>query len=140
MCAAGFVYGVEPALSAAEFRRVLVNSGLDARRPAEDLARLERMLRGAGLIVTARAYTPERTLVGVARTLTDFSYCAYVSDLAVAKPQQGLGIGRGLLEAVRKQVGPEVSVILLSAPGIEAYYEKIGMRSATNAFVSDRER
>jgi GNAT superfamily N-acetyltransferase len=140
MTAQGIVYGVEPNLSAEEFRRVLVASGLDARRPAEDLDRLDRMLRGANLIVTARAYTPERALLGVARTISDFSYCAYVSDLAVAKPQQGNGIGQGLLDAVRKQLGPEVTVILLSAPGVETYYQKIGMRSAPNAFVTDRER
>jgi GNAT superfamily N-acetyltransferase len=139
MSAQGIVYGVEPNLSAAEFRRVLVASGLDARRPAEDLDRLDRMLRGANLIVTARAYTPERALLGVARTVTDFSYCAYVSDLAVAKPQQGTGIGQGLLDAVRKQLGLEVTVILLAAPGIEPYYAKIGMRAAPNAFVWDRE-
>ncbi|GEO98000.1 GNAT family N-acetyltransferase [Methylobacterium haplocladii] len=140
MAQSGIVYGVEPNLSAAEFRRVLVASGLDARRPAGDPDRLERMLRGANLIVTARAYTPERALLGVARVITDFAYCAYVSDLAVARPQQGSGIGRGLLDAVRKQVGPEVAVILIAAPGIETYYDGIGMSRVAHAFRFDRER
>lgn len=140
MTSSGFVYGVEPNLSAAEFRRVLVASGLDARRPADDPERLERMLRGANLIVTARAYTPERALVGAARVITDFSYCAYVSDLAVARPQQGIGLGRGLLNAVRKQVGPEVSVILIAAPGLESYYDAIGMGRVAHGFVFARER
>lgn len=140
MAPSGIVYDVEPALSAAEFRSVLVASGLDARRPAEDLDRLDRMLRGAGLIVTARAYTPERQLLGVARVITDFSYCAYVSDLAVARPQQGAGIGLGLLDAVRQQVGPEVTVILIAAPGVETYYDKIGMSRVAHAFTFDRER
>ena len=140
MSPSGVVYGVEPNLSAAEFRRVLVASGLDARRPAEDLDRLERMLRGANLIVTARAYTPERTLLGVARTVTDFAYCAYVSDLAVARPQQRRGIGRGLLDTVRERVGPEVTVILIAAPGVEGYYEGIGMNRVPHAFLYDRER
>ena len=136
----GFVYGVEPNLSAAEFRRVLIASGLDARRPAGDPDRLERMLRGANLIVTARAYTPERALVGIARVVTDFAYCAYVSDLAVAKPQQGSGIGKALLATVREKVGPEVTTILVSAPGIEGFYERIGMTRIPHAFLHDRER
>ena len=138
MAGNGFVYGVEPNLSAAEFRRVLVSSGLSERRPADDLERLERMLRGANLIVTARAYTPERALVGVARVVTDFSYCAYVSDLAVARPQQGGGIGRGLLETVREKLGGEVSVILAAAPGAEAFYERIGMNRIASAFRYER--
>ena len=140
MSASGVVYGVEPNLSAAEFRRVLVASGLDARRPAEDLDRLERMLRGANLIVTARAYTPERALLGVARTVTDFSYCAYVSDLAVAKSHQRSGIGRGLLDKTREEVGPEVTVILIAAPGVDGYYTRIGMERVANAFKVERTR
>lgn len=108
----GFVYGIEPNLSSAEFRRVLVASGLAEHRPADDLVRLDRMLRGASLIVTARAYTPERALVGVARVLTDFSFCAFVADLAVAKAQQSNGIGEDLLKAVRDKLGPEINVLI----------------------------
>lgn len=135
----GFVYGIEPNLSAAEFRRILIASGLAERRPAEDLARLDRMLRAANLIVTARAYTPERALVGVARVLTDFAYCAFLSDLAVAKPQQGNGIGRGLLQSVRDKLGPDVSLTLSAAPGAEAFYERIGMSRLPQAFRFQRE-
>ncbi|MER2265548.1 GNAT family N-acetyltransferase [Methylobacterium oxalidis] len=134
----GIAYGIEPALSAAEFRRVLAASGLDARRPG-DAARLARMLRGANLIVTARALVPERTLVGVARALTDFAWCAYVSDLAVDRNFQGRGVGRRLLEVVRETAGPEVAVMLTAAPGADAFYERIGMPRLTNAFRFDRE-
>ena len=140
MSASGLVYGVEPNLSAAEFRRVLVASGLDARRPADDPDRLERMLRGANLIATARAYTPERTLLGVARAITDFSYCAYVSDLAVARSHQRSGIGRALLDKVREVAGPDVTVILIAAPGVEGYYARIGMERVAQAFKVDRTR
>ncbi len=140
MSTIGFVYGVEPNLSSAEFRRVLAASGLAERRPADDLGRLDRMLRGANLIVTARAYTPERAIVGVARVITDFSYCAYVSDLAVAKSQQGNGIGRALLDQVREKLGPEVSLMLAAAPGVEAFYERIGMGRLNRAFLYERER
>ncbi|WP_430911359.1 GNAT family N-acetyltransferase [Methylobacterium sp. sgz302541] len=136
----GIVYAVDPSLSAAEFRRVLVSSGLAPRRPADDIDRLARMLAAADLIVTARVLTPERTLVGVARVLTDFSYCAYVSDLAVDKAQQGRGIGRRLLDTVREKVGPECSVLLTAAPGAVSFYERIGMPRVEHAFRYDKER
>ena len=78
-------YAVEPDLSAEAFRDVLIASTLGARRPVDDLARLDEMLRRADLIVTAR---DSALLVGVARSLTDFSYCCYLSDLAVAASHQ----------------------------------------------------
>ncbi len=73
-------YTLEPHLTAQEFRDVLVASTLAGRRPADDLARLARMLREADIIVTARH---EGRLVGVSRALSDFSYSCYLSDLAV---------------------------------------------------------
>lgn len=118
------VYTEEPDLGAAEFRAVLVESGLAARRPVEDEARLGAMLRRADLIVTARR---AGALVGVARSLTDRVYCCYLSDLAVSKKMQGQGIGTGLIEDTRKRLGPGVSVILAAAPEAVGFYEKIGM-------------
>src|ERR1700742_4157867 len=73
-------YKLEPHLTAEEFRAVLVSSTLAERRPADDLARLARMLREADIIVTARH---EGRIVGVSRAISDFSYCCYLSDLAV---------------------------------------------------------
>ena len=134
---AGFVYGIEPNLSAAEFRRVLDASGLAARRPTEE-ERLEGMLRAADLIVTARAYTPERQLVGVARTLTDFTFCAYLSDLAVDHAHQGRGIGQALIARTREAVGPQASLLLTAAPAAIRYYERIGMPRIDCAFRYDR--
>ena len=131
------VYGLEPDLDAESFQAVLVESGLAPRRPAGDRARLDRMLRASDLIVTARL---DRRLVGVARTLTDFAFCAYLSDLAVARDCQGRGIGRQLIVETRAAAGPEASLLLTAAPGIEAYYEAIGMPRVPHAFRYDRER
>ncbi|RZK95110.1 MAG: GNAT family N-acetyltransferase, partial [Methylobacterium sp.] len=75
-------YGIEPDLDAAEFRRVLIESGLAVRRPIDDPSRLARMLAQADLVVTARR---DGDLVGIARTHTDFAFCAYLSDLAVSR-------------------------------------------------------
>lgn len=133
---AEIVYGIEPSLDAAEFRRVLIESGLAPRRPADDLARLARMLAAADLVVTARR---DGALVGVARTLTDFAFCAYLSDLAVSRAAQGLGIGQGLIEATRTAVGKEASLLLTAAPDAITFYDHIGMPRVPDAFRYDRE-
>jgi GNAT superfamily N-acetyltransferase len=108
----------EPALDVAEFRRVLVESGLAAIRPVNDLARLRAMLSAADLVLTARIDEPGRPLVGLARCITDFEWCCFVSELAVCPSAQGQGIGKALLDAVRRQLGPKVSVGLFSVPDV----------------------
>ena len=130
-------YAVEDGVTATEFQQVLRDSSLAERRPAEDLARLEKMLRAANLVVTARI---AGTLVGVARSLTDRVFCCYLSDLAVSRDVQGMGIGRELVERTRVAAGPEVSVILSSAPAAIGFYESIGMPRLPDAFCYRRER
>lgn len=130
------VYGIEADLDAAEFRRVLVESGLASRRPADDLPRLGRMLQQADLVVTARR---DGELVGVARTLTDFVFCAYLSDLAVCRSAQGLKVGQGLIAATRAAVGPQASLLLTAAPDAITFYDHIGMPRVADAFRYDRE-
>src|SRR3954468_11770513 len=95
-------YATEPSLSPEAFRDVLLASTLGERRPVDDITRLDQMLRGANLIVTARDGT---RLVGVARALTDFAYCCYLSDLAVDSSYQRRGIGKRLIEEMRVQAG-----------------------------------
>lgn len=131
---ASVLYGSEPALEANEFRRVLVESGLGATRPVDDEERLKAMLTGANLIVTARLNEPGHPLVGVARGITDFSWSCYISELAVSASAQRLGIGKGLLDEVRRQVGPRVAVMLASVPEAVGFYERIGMRCLPDTF------
>ena len=133
-------YAREPALDVAEFRRVLVESGLGATRPVADEARLATMLSKAGLVLTARSERPDGRLVGVARCITDFAWCCYVGELAVAASAQGNGIGKGLLDEIRRQLGPGVSVILASVPEAVGFYERIGMARITDAFWLRREQ
>ncbi|MGQ9369650.1 GNAT family N-acetyltransferase [Azospirillum sp. ST 5-10] len=125
------VYAVEPDLAADAFIDVLERSGLAERRPVADRPRIEAMLRGAGLIVTARA---DGVLVGVARSVTDFAYCCYLSDLAVDRAFQGRGIGRELMRRTRAAVGPGVSCLLLSAPRAVTFYEAAGLPRHPNCF------
>jgi len=129
------VYSSEPGLSAQAFRDILIASTLAQRRPIDELERLERMLRHADLIVTAR--DGER-LVGVSRAITDFSYCTYLSDLAVDVAYQHQGIGKCLIEETRKRAGECATLILISAPAAETYYPKIGMKHMPSCWAIPR--
>lgn len=133
-------YARELDLAVADFRRLLVDSGLGATRPVDDAARLQAMLAGADLIVTARRDGPGGEVIGVARCITDFAWSCYLSELAVAKATQGLGVGKGLLDAARRELGPQVALILGAMPDVVGFYEKAGMEVYANAFWYRRER
>jgi ribosomal protein S18 acetylase RimI-like enzyme len=126
------LFTVEPGLSVAEFVDVLERSSLAERRPVSDLKRIGTMLENADIIVTARA---SGVLVGVARSVTDFSYCCYLSDLAVDRQWQGRGIGTALMARTKAAAGGEgVRCILLSAPAAIGFYEKVGLERHPNCF------
>lgn len=133
-----WVYAVEPDLPVAAFAGVLAASGLGDTRPLHDPARLQRMLAEAGLVLTARLAGAEGELIGVARCVTDFSWCCYVAELAVAPAAQGRGVGRGLLDEIRRRLGPQVSVLLAAMPQAVAFYERIGMPPMPNTFCFSR--
>ena len=116
-------YQIEETLSAEDFVDVLQRSTLAERRPVENLAQIEGMLKYADVIVTARA---DSLLVGVARSVSDFSYCTYLSDLAVDRAWQAQGIGTQLIQSTRQATGSS-RLILLAAPAAREYYPRIGM-------------
>jgi GNAT superfamily N-acetyltransferase len=130
-------YALEPELSAKEFRAILIASGLAERRPASDATRLDQMLRQADIIVTARVGTH---LVGVSRAITDFSYCCYLSDLAVDAAYQRQGIGKRLIEETRRSAGTGANLVLLAAPAAQQYCPKIGMDRSDDCWVLPRTR
>ena len=126
-------YSVEENLDTQEFLEVLVDSSLGERRPIDDYDRIERMVRNANLIVTARI---DGKLVGVARSISDFTYCTYLSDIAVKLSYQKRGIGKELIR-LTKQISEPAKLILLSAPAAIEYYPKIGMTKHNYCFVLD---
>lgn len=119
-------YALEPELAAEEFIAVLRRSTLAERRPVDDAGRIAGMLRQADLVVTAR--DEHGLLVGVARAITDFHYCTYLSDLAVDVACQCRGIGRELIARTHVAAGLATSLILLAAPAAREYYGRIGMQ------------
>ena len=125
------LYQQERELGVNEFADLLISSGLAPRRPS-DHERLDAMLRGAQLIVTARH---QGRLVGLARSITDFSYCLYCSDLCVDIEFQGRGIGARLLEHSADAVPDVKTCVLLSAPDAVTFYEKAGFPRHHHAFL-----
>ncbi len=127
------LYATEEWLDPAEFTDILQRSGLAARRPADDAQRIRRMVKNASIIVSAR--TTDGRLVGVARALTDFAFCCYLSDLAVDRDFQGRGIGRELIRKTHGAAGGgDVTLLLLAAPAAKSYYPHIGLPRLDNCF------
>lgn len=130
-------YRLERGLGGEEFIDVLRRSGLAARRPVGEAGTIAGMLAQADVIVSARS--AEGVLIGVSRAVTDFSYCTYLSDLAVDATVQGRGIGRELIRRTHEAAGRRTTLILLAAPAAATYYPHIGMRRHESCWVADRE-
>jgi len=126
------VFQREKTLSPEEFIDILQRSGLAERRPIEDKGRIKKMCQNANLIVTAS--NKEGKIIGIARAISDFAYCTYLSDLAVDKAFQKKGIGKHLVHLI-KQEAPEAKLILLSAPAAVNYYPKIGLAKHQDCFI-----
>ena len=128
-------YRLEPDLSPAEFIDVLVRSTLAERRPVDRPDVIAAMLTNADVVLTARV---EGRLVGIARAVSDFSSCTYLSDLAVDVEHQRRGIGRELIRRTHEAAGLRTSLILLAAPKARTYYPHIGMRPHDSCWIIDR--
>jgi GNAT superfamily N-acetyltransferase len=107
-------------------------STLGERRPIDDRACMQRMLDEANLTITA---WDGETLVGIARSLTDWCYCCYLSDLAVRDTYQRRGIGKELIRRTQAELGPKATLILLAAPAAVDYYPHIGMEQHPSAWI-----
>jgi predicted N-acetyltransferase YhbS len=106
-------------------------STLGERRPIGDRAAVADMLRHANLVVTA---WDGELAVGIARTLTDFSYVAYLADLAVRESHQRHGIGKELMRRTRQALGPKAMIVLLAAPKAVDYYPHVGFTQHHSAW------
>jgi GNAT superfamily N-acetyltransferase len=118
-------YAVEKNLSVDEFIDILQRSTLAQRRPVDQPERIRGMIDHADLIITARLHG---RLIGISRAITDFSFCTYLSDLAVDEAFQKQGIGRELIRQTHVAAGLHTSLILIAAPKAREYYPRIGMQ------------
>ena len=119
-------------ISVAQAIDVYRRSTLAERRPVDRPDIFANMLKHANLTISA--WHGEQ-LVGIARTLTDFGYVAYLADLAVDAAWQRRGIGRRLVQETRARLGVECNIVLLAAPAANDYYVKLGFEHNPRAWI-----
>ena len=124
-------YRTNHPVSRAQFIALLQKTSLGARRPLDEAERIDAMLQNADLLISA--WDDDR-LVGIARAVTDYAYCCYLSDLAVDEAWQRRGIGQELLATLKQALHPQCKIILLAAPQAVDYYPHIGFAQHPSAW------
>jgi GNAT superfamily N-acetyltransferase len=104
-------------------------------RPLGDPERISRMYAASNLVVTA--WEGER-LVGVLRGWTDDNFDGYICDLAVHPEFQKLGVGRALLDAVRRG-RPQVQFVVRASAIAREYYQGLGWQKIENGWFWPRQ-
>ena len=129
-------YKINAPVPAEQFITLLRASTLGERRPIEDRTCIEGMVNNSNLMVSA--WDADK-LVGVARSMTDFHYACYLSDLAVDKNYQNQGIGKELQALTQNQLGPQCKLLLVAAPDANFYYEHVGYTNNPRCWILNRE-
>ncbi len=129
-------YKINSKISSNDFIDLLKRSTLAERRPVMDSECIEGMLKNSNLCVSA---WHDGQLVGIARCVTDFHYCCYLSDLAVDSSYQKSGIGKQLQITVQQQLNSKCKLILVAAPNANDYYEKIGFTHNPRCWILQRD-
>lgn len=132
-------YKVNEPISPEQFISLLKDSTLGERRPIDDFQCIEGMISNSNLILSAWVNVDGGVskLIGIARSVTDFHYACYLSDLAVSKGYQKLGIGKKLQALTQEQLGAKCKLILIAAPAANPYYEHIGFTHNPRCWVLD---
>lgn len=107
-------------------------STLGERRPVDRPDIFAGMLKNANLTISA---WHNNRLVGISRSLTDFTYVAYLADLAVDAEYQRQGIGKQLIQETKRRLGRECMIVLLAAPKANDYYPKLGFEHNPRAWM-----
>jgi GNAT superfamily N-acetyltransferase len=125
-------YKLNAIITSDQFIELLHKSSLGERRPIDDELCIKGMLNNSNLIISAWF---EDQLVGIARSVTDFHYACYLSDLAVSREFQKHGIGKELQRLTQLQLGPKCKLILLAAPLANDYYAPLGYQNNPRCWV-----
>lgn len=131
------VYKANTAISPDQFLALLKTSTLGERRPIENTKCITGMIENSNLVISAWA---DNKLIGIARSVTDFHYACYLSDLAVDMAYQKKGIGKKLQILTQAQLGEECKLILIAAPAANEYYAQIGFENNERCWVLDRQK
>ena len=130
-------YKINTPISTDQFIELLQSSTLAERRPVDDRECMDGVVNNSNLIVTA--WDGDK-LVGIARSITDFHYACYLSDLAVDKEYQHYGIGKQLQMLTQDQLGANCKLILIAAPAANSYYEHLGFSNNERCWVLERDQ
>ena len=128
-------YKINAPISTEHFIDLLTRSTLGERRPLEDKKCIEGMISNSNLIISA---WENDNLIGIARSVTDFHYACYLSDLAVSKSYKKKGIGKQLQIMTQEQLGPKCKIILIAAPAANEYYEHLGFTNNPRCWMLER--
>ncbi|MBU2731124.1 GNAT family N-acetyltransferase [Acidithiobacillus caldus ATCC 51756] len=131
----GIRYSTNSRITVDQFIDLLRQSSLGDRRPIDDLGRMTGILLNTNLLVTA---WHGRLLVGLARSITDFYFSCYISDLAVRSEYQNIGIGKSLIRLVQRSLSPECKLILIAAPSANSYYKHLGFEQNSRCWTLNR--
>ena len=129
-------YSIVSHVDVHEFIDLLNRSGLAERRPVDDLLCMEEMVKFGNLMVTARVGS---LMVGIARSLTDFHYACYLSELAVDRHYQTFGIGTELQKFTQQQLNKHCRIIVIAAPDADGYYGRLGYVRNERCWVMGRQ-
>lgn len=127
-------YKINESLPVTAIVEVFRSSGII--RPIQDAERIKTMFLNSNLVISAWL---NDEVIGISRSLTDFAYCCYLSDLAVKKEYQHKGIGKRLIEITKEEIGDKAMLLLLAAPNAMNYYSKIGLEKVQNGFIIKRQ-
>ena len=93
---------------------------------------MEGVVKNSNLVVSAWRGDE---LIGIARSVTDFHYACYLSDLAVDQKYQKSGVGKRLLALTQEQLNEECKLIRVAAPDANSYYEHLGFENNSGCWV-----
>ena len=127
-----FDYQINQPVEVEQFVDLLKRSTLAERRPIDDLSCIAGMIDNSNLLITA---WHQGDLVGIARSMTDFHYACYLSDLAVDQHYQRAGIGKQLQRLTQQQLRPKCKLILIAAPAANDYYQRLGFAQSERCWV-----
>lgn len=110
----------------------LTRTDLGSQYPKERFReRIEKLVQNVSISLVAK---DGEQIVGVLFGLTDYAYWLYVTDLGVDRAYTGQGIGRALMQKAHQIAGGEkdIAVYLIANENAVPFYEKIGMKHATD--------
>lgn len=119
-------------ISIGQLKELYENSNTASRRPIHDNKRLKALIKHSNLLFSA---WDKKKLVGMCRCMTDLGYVIYIVDMAVHNDYQGHGIGKHLIDIVRKKAAGKLRVILVSTKEAHSFYEKMGFEHHPRAWI-----